>query len=212
MTAQDANAVADPSKPPRRLWLVFLPLLVFLALAVLFLLRLNGGDASRLPSALIGKEVPVFTLPPVAGLEIHPGLTSADLHQGHVTLVNVFASWCVPCHQEHELLMQLASDPALAALGVEIAGIGYKDEPDNVRRFLGEAGDPYKQIGADRSGRTAIDWGVYGVPESFIVKGDGTIAYKFIGPMTADTVHNIVLPEIAKAQESSRTDGPSNTR
>ncbi len=203
MTVQDANAVADAPKPARRLWLVFLPLLVFLALAGLFLLRLYGGDASRLPSALIGKEVPAFTLPPVAG-EDRPGLTDADLRQGHVTLVNVFASWCVPCHQEHELLMQLAGDPALASLGVKIVGIAYKDEPENIRRFLGQAGDPYAQIGADRSGRTAIDWGVYGVPESFIVKGDGTIAYKFIGPMSAEAVRSVVLPEIAKAAESAK--------
>ena len=150
--------------------------------------------------------VPAFTLPAVAGLENHPGLTDADLRQGHVTLVNVFASWCVPCHQEHELLMQLADDPALAALGVKIVGIAYKDEPDNVRRFLGQAGDPYKAIGADRSGRTAIDWGVYGVPESFVVKGDGKIAYKFIGPMSADSVRTVVLPEIAKAAEASKAE------
>ncbi|WP_020174416.1 DsbE family thiol:disulfide interchange protein [Methyloferula stellata] len=200
MTAQDADpAVAETPKPQRRLWLIFLPLLVFLALAGLFLLRLYGGDASRLPSALIGKEVPAFNLPAVAGLENRAGLTDADLRQGHVTLVNVFASWCVPCHQEHELLMQLSNDPALADLGVKIVGIAYKDEPENIRRFLGQAGDPYSRIGADRSGRTAIDWGVYGVPESFVVKGDGKIAYKFIGPMSADAIRSVLLPEIAKA-------------
>lgn len=201
MTAQDSDLKA--AKPPRRAWFVFLPLVVFLALAALFLLRLVSGDASRLPSALIGKEAPAFSLPPVEGLEGRAGLTDADLHQGHVTLVNVFASWCVPCHQEHALLMQLAGDKALAAAGVQIVGIVYKDEPDNVRRFLGQAGDPYKLIGADRNGLTAINWGVYGVPETFVVKGDGKIAYKFIGPMTEEAVRTVLLPEIAKAADAS---------
>ncbi len=209
MTAQDMDpAAAEEPKPQRRVWLIFLPLVVFLALAGLFLLRLYGGDASRLPSALIGKDVPAFNLPAVAG-EDRPGLSDADLRQGHVTLVNVFASWCVPCHQEHALLMQLSNDPALSGLGVKIAGIAYKDEPENIRRFLGEAGDPYSQIGADRSGRTAIDWGVYGVPETFIVRGDGKIAYKFIGPMSAEAVRSVVLPEIVKAQEGSKVEGVS---
>jgi len=184
----------------KRGWFRFVPVAVFLALALLFLFRLFAGDASRLPSALIGKDVPVFSLPPVEGLEARPGFSNTDLHRGHVSVVNVFASWCVPCHQEHALLMQLASDKALADAGVQIAGIAYKDEPDNIRRFLGQAGDPYKMIGADRSGRTAIDWGVYGVPETFIVGGDGKIAYKFVGPMSEESVRNVILPQIAKAQ------------
>jgi cytochrome c biogenesis protein CcmG/thiol:disulfide interchange protein DsbE len=205
MMAQPSDAAAlDPAKSPRRRWFVFLPLIGFVALVALLFPRLFAGDPSRLPSPLIGKEVPVFSLPPVAGIENHPGLRDADLRQGHVTLVNVFASWCVPCHQEHALLMQLANDEALAESGVEIVGIAYKDEPDNIRRFLGQSGDPFKEIGADRSGLTAIDWGVYGVPETFIVKGDGKIAYKFIGPMSEDSVRTVILPEIAKAQESTK--------
>ncbi len=201
MTVQTPELGAK-QKTQKRGWFRFLPIAVFLALALLFLLRLFAGDASRLPSALIGKEVPVFSLPPVEGLENHPGFSDIDLHQGHVTLVNVFASWCVPCHQEHALFMRLASDPALAESGVQIIGLAYKDEPDNIRRFLGEAGNPYKMIGADRSGRTAIDWGVYGVPETFIVRGDGRIAYKFVGPINEDSVRTVLLPQIAKAQDS----------
>ncbi len=197
MSAQESGLAAESRK--KRSWFVFLPFAIFIALAGLLLLRLFAGDASRLPSALIGKEVPSFSLPPVTGLEGHAGFSDADLRQGHVTLVNVFASWCVPCHQEHAILMQLAADPALAASGVEIVGMAYKDEPDNIRRFLGQAGDPYKMIGADKSGRTSIDWGVYGVPETFIVKGDGKIAYKFIGPMSEEAVKSVLLPEIAKA-------------
>ncbi len=211
MTLPDVSAVPDP-KTRRRSWPVFLPLAVFLALAALFLLRLFAGDASRLPSALIGKEVPAFSLPAVEGLDGHSGFSDADLRQGHVTLVNVFASWCVPCHQEHEILMQLAGDEALSGTSVQIVGIAYKDEPANIRRFLGQAGDPYKMIGADRSGLAAIDWGVYGVPETFIVKGDGKIAYKFVGPMSADAVINVLLPEIAKAQEGSKAEGSSSAR
>ncbi len=202
MTVQTPElATGQPTQ--KRGWFRFVPVAVFLALAVLFLLRLFAGDASRLPSALIGKQVPVFSLPPVEGLD-RAGFSDADLHRGHVTLVNVFASWCVPCHQEHALFMRLANDPVLAESGVQVIGLAYKDEPENIRRFLGEAGDPYKMIGADRSGRTAIDWGVYGVPETFIVKGDGTIAYKFVGPINEDAVRTVLLPQIAKAQEAAK--------
>jgi cytochrome c biogenesis protein CcmG/thiol:disulfide interchange protein DsbE len=185
--------------PAARSRLIYLPLIVFLALAALFLVRLFSGDASRLPSALIGKLVPAFTLPAVEGLAV-PGFSGADLREGHVTLMNVFASWCVPCHQEHPTLMQLASDPALAEKGVRVIGLAYKDEPKNIEKFLGEKGNPFTKVGADRAGRTAIDWGVYGVPETFVVKGDGTIAYRFVGPMTAESVRDVILPEIEKAR------------
>jgi len=188
------------SKGQRRVpWLAVLPLVVFLALAGLFFVRLFAGDASRIPSALIGHEVPAFSLDPVQGLPGKPGFSDADLRQGHVSLVNIFASWCVPCHDEHEILMRLAKDAGLAAQGVEIYGIAYKDKPENTISFLQEGGDPYSKIGSDRSGRTGIDFGVYGVPETFIVKGDGTIAYKVIGPMTPETMVSTVLPEIDKA-------------
>jgi cytochrome c biogenesis protein CcmG/thiol:disulfide interchange protein DsbE len=184
----------------RRSVLVFLPFVVFAGLAVLFLLRLFAGDASRLPSALIGAKVPNFDLAAVEGLAAKPGLSDADLRQGHVTLVNVFASWCVPCRQEHPVLAEIAKDAKLAAEGVSLVGIAYKDEPANTSRFLAREGDPYAKIGADRSGMTGIDFGVYGVPETFVVKGDGTIAYKFIGPMDEASLRDTLLPEIEKAR------------
>jgi cytochrome c biogenesis protein CcmG, thiol:disulfide interchange protein DsbE len=194
-----ATAPRPEAKPTRRPLLVFVPLAVFAALAALFVIRLYSGDASLLPSALIGREVPAFAMPPVEGLPDKPGFSDADLRQGKVTLVNVFASWCVPCHQEHELIMRLSEDPALARAGVRLFGLAYKDEPANIRGFLAEAGDPFAKIGADRKGRTAIDWGVYGVPETFIVKGDGTIAYRFVGPITEESYRDVILPEIEKA-------------
>jgi cytochrome c biogenesis protein CcmG/thiol:disulfide interchange protein DsbE len=183
----------------RRPLLVFVPLVFFAALAALFVIRLYSGDASLLPSALIGRQVPAFALPPVEGLPDKPGFSDADLRQGNVTLVNVFASWCVPCHQEHQLIMRLSAEPAVARAGVRLFGLAYKDEPANITRFLAEAGDPFANIGADRNGRTAIDWGVYGVPETFVVKGDGTIAYRFVGPIGEESYRDVILPEIEKA-------------
>ena len=187
------------SHSARRPVFIFVPLVLFAALAALFVIRLYSGDASLLPSALIGRQVPAFALPPVDGLPDKPGFSDADLRQGKVTLVNVFASWCVPCHQEHELIMRVSTDPALARAGVHMFGLAYKDDPANIRSFLAEAGDPFARIGADRRGRTAIDWGVYGVPETYIVKGDGTIAYRFAGPIGEESYRNVVLPEIEKA-------------
>ena len=128
-----------------------------------------------------------------------PGLADADLRQGKVTLVNIFASWCVPCHDEHPALMKLAHDASLQAKGVRIAGINYKDEAPNARKFLAEDGNPYGMIGVDKPGRASIDWGVYGVPETFVVRGDGTIAYKFIGPLSEETLRTVLMPEIEKA-------------
>ncbi len=183
----------------RRPLLIFVPLVLFAALAALFVIRLYSGDASLLPSALIGRQVPAFALPPVEGLPDKPGFSDADLRQGKVTLVNIFASWCVPCHQEHELIMRFSTDPALARAGVRLFGLAYKDDPANIRQFLAEAGDPYARIGADRKGRTAIDWGVYGVPETFIVKGDGTIAFRYVGPIGEGSYRDVILPEIEKA-------------
>jgi cytochrome c biogenesis protein CcmG/thiol:disulfide interchange protein DsbE len=185
---------AGPAAPGRRRsLLVFLPLVLFLGLAALFLLRLFAGDAARLPSALIDKPVPAFALGPVPGLAV-PGLTSADLRAGKVTVVNVFASWCVPCHQEHATLLLLQST------GVNLVGIAYKDEAENTRRFLGQDGNPYSAIGADTSGRTGIDFGVYGVPETYVVRGDGTIAAKIVGPLSEEVVRTQLMPAIAKAK------------
>jgi cytochrome c biogenesis protein CcmG/thiol:disulfide interchange protein DsbE len=180
----------------RRGALAALPLIVFAALAALLFVRLYAGDASRIPSALIGQSAPALELPGLGGA---PGLADADLRQGHVTLVNIFASWCQPCHAEHEFLMALAADPALKAKGVVLVGVAQKDAPENIRRFLGAGGDPYAKVGLDGDGRAGIDWGVYGVPETFIVKGDGAIAFKLVGPIDADTLESVVKPEILKA-------------
>jgi cytochrome c biogenesis protein CcmG, thiol:disulfide interchange protein DsbE len=187
---------AVPVAPRRRGLLALAPLLVFGALAVLFFARLFAGDASRIPSALIGQPAPPLDLPALAG---GAGLTDADLRQGHVSVVNIFASWCLPCHDEHPVLLELAADKTLAAKGVRLIGVAQKDEAENIRRFLGAKGDPYSSVGLDRDGRAGIDWGVYGVPETFIVKGDGTIAYKFVGPMTEQALAEVVAPEIRKA-------------
>jgi cytochrome c biogenesis protein CcmG/thiol:disulfide interchange protein DsbE len=189
--------VASQDETRRRKLIVFLPLILFLALAALFFFRLGGGDPAAVPSALIGRPVPQTTLPPVAGLERDGGPVqgiSPDLFPGKVTLVNVWASWCVPCHDEAPLLHQLSQDKRF-----QIVGINYKDVPENARRFLGRYGNPFVAVGADSNGRAAIDWGVYGVPETFIVGRDGRIAFKLIGPITPDNLGRQVKPEIEKA-------------
>ena len=189
-----------PAAPARkRSLLVFLPLLLFAALAALFLLRLFAGDASRLPSALVGKPVPAFALSGVEGLRGADGLSDKELRQGHVTLVNIFASWCVPCREEHPTLMKIAADQPLNALGVRLVGIAQKDTPANISALLGENGNPYATIGADKDGRVGIDLGVYGVPETFVITGDGKVAYRFVGPLNDEFFETVLLPEIEKA-------------
>ena len=192
------TAASDRPAPVRRRRLIMLaPLIAFLALAALFLFRLGAGDPSRLPSALIGRPAPETNLPPLAGLLRDgvpvPGIAAADF-KGHVTLVNVWASWCVPCHDEAPILMQMAQDRRF-----RIVGINYKDQPDNARRFIGRYGNPFAAVGADANGRTSIDWGVYGVPETFVVGRDGRIAYKLVGPITEDNLDAALKPAIEKA-------------
>lgn len=182
-----------------RVLLALLPFVVFAGLAALFFIRLGAGDASRIPSALIGKSVPDRDLPPLDGLlaggQAVPGIAAADLKRGEVTVVNVFASWCGPCHEEHPVLAEFA------ASGVaRLVGINYKDDAENARRFLGQLGNPYAAVGTDSSGRAAIDWGVYGVPETFVIRGDGTIAFKYVGPLTPDSLKNALLPAIEAAR------------
>ncbi|MEI8146502.1 MAG: DsbE family thiol:disulfide interchange protein [Alphaproteobacteria bacterium] len=191
MTEAARGQAEEAPAPIRRNLLVFVPLIVFLGLTVLFFVGLSGNP-QRIPSALIGKPAPTFTLPALDGID-KPGLSTADF-KGAVTVVNVFASWCIPCHEEHPVLMEMAKDTRF-----QLVGINNKDQADNARRFLGRNGNPYGRVGVDSAGRASIDWGVYGVPETFIVGRDGTIAYKHIGPITPQNLASRVMPEIEKA-------------
>jgi cytochrome c biogenesis protein CcmG/thiol:disulfide interchange protein DsbE len=170
------------------------PVAAFAALMLAFLWALDRNrDPSEVPSPLIGRQVPIFTLPAVKGRTL--ALSSEDLI-GEVSFVNVFASWCVACRAEHPLLMRLKADGVLP-----IHGLNYKDEPDDAARWLNTMGDPYTRTGADRSGRVSIDWGVYGVPETFVVAKDGRIALKQIGPITEDALEETILPLVRRLQQ-----------
>ncbi|KPF42852.1 DsbE family thiol:disulfide interchange protein [Rhizobium sp. AAP43] len=174
-----------------------LPLVVFAGLAAVFLTQLQSGrDVNEIPSALLGTKAPALNLPALEGAD-RPALTTAAI-QGKLTLVNVFASWCVPCRQEHPMLLELSKDPR-----VTVVGINYKDRNDNALRFLGELGNPYKAIGVDPNGKAAIDWGVYGIPESYLVGADGTILYKKVGPFDPETFQTQLMPAIEKALSGS---------
>lgn len=191
----------------QRPWLRLAPLGVFLLLAGLFVARLFSGDPSKLPSALIGRPAPAFTLPAVEGLAGVSGFGDADLRQGHVSVINVFASWCAPCRAEAPTLLTLAHDETLKAAGVKLYGLSYKDDAANAVRFLTQEGNPFDAVGADSLGRTAIDFGVYGVPETFVVRGDGVVAYKFVGPLSPYALEKTLIPEIEKAQKASAAQG-----
>jgi cytochrome c biogenesis protein CcmG/thiol:disulfide interchange protein DsbE len=192
-----STASSEGSGKKQRNLLVLLPLIAFLALAALFFYRLGAGDPARIPSALIGHPAPATDLPPLPGLERNgkmvPGLANATF-QGAVTLLNVWASWCVPCHDEAPFLERLSNDKR-----IQLVGINYKDSSDNARRFLNRYGNPFVAVGRDEAGRASIDWGVYGVPETFLVGRDGHIAYKLVGPITADNLARTLAPEIEKA-------------
>ncbi|SFG99615.1 DsbE family thiol:disulfide interchange protein [Methylobacterium gossipiicola] len=189
-------SAAEPAR--RRSLLLVAPLLVFAALAGLFFARLrSGADPSAVPSVMIGKPVPAFTLVALPGMTAAdgtplPGLSSVDL-KGRVTLINFWASWCAPCQIEHPQLMRLAREP-----GVTLVGVAYKDAPENARRFLTRNGVPFRAVGLDSTGRTAIDFGVYGVPESFIVGPDGVIRDKLVGIVTPEN-YQAVLDKIRAA-------------
>jgi cytochrome c biogenesis protein CcmG/thiol:disulfide interchange protein DsbE len=191
--AAGALPVAGPSL------LVLLPLVGFAAVAALLYGRLGTGDPSRIPSALIGKPVPDFAIPLLSPSGGATTLSDADFKRGHPTIVNVFASWCEPCHEEHPVLVRLAGNPALDAVHARLLGLAYKDQAAKTAGFLAGEGNPYAAVGMDLSGRVGIDWGVYGVPETFIVRGDGTISYKFVGVLTQEAVTSTILPELAKA-------------
>ena len=186
----------------RRPLRALLPLAIFLGLAALFYFGLYSGDPSKLPSALIGKPVPAFDLPALDGLAEKgkpvPGFSNRDLAAGKVSIVNVWASWCIPCHKEHPFLGVLASKS-----GAPLFGLNYKDKASAARRFLGRYGNPFQAVGRDDNGRTAINWGVYGVPETFIVSGDGKIVYKHVGPIDGSIIEKRLLPAIRQARGAS---------
>jgi cytochrome c biogenesis protein CcmG/thiol:disulfide interchange protein DsbE len=173
------------------------------AIAALFAFALTSGDPTKLPSALIGRPVPQTEFPPLEGLlnsgRPVPGFTAADLAQGKVSVVNFWASWCVPCIEEHPLLIALKE-----RTGVALYGVNYKDQAEAGRRFLGRYGNPFDAVGIDRSGRNAIEWGVYGMPETFVINGRGEIAYKHVGPISKQSLESQLLPAIAAAQAEAQ--------
>ncbi len=175
-----------------RYLLSLIPVALFMAVAAYFSFGLQR-DSRIIPSVLIDQLVPEFELPPV--VDGKPGLDSAAL-RGEVALVNVFASWCIPCRYEHPLLMRLAADGT-----VTVHGINWKDKPEDARKWLRELGDPYARIGSDQNGRIGIDWGVYGVPETYLVDAGGRIRYKKVGPMDQEFLDQKMLPMIEKLRQ-----------
>ncbi|MFL0690981.1 MAG: DsbE family thiol:disulfide interchange protein [Agrobacterium tumefaciens] len=196
MTERSETELAG-SKGRGRYLIAALPLVLFAGLAAVFMTQLQSGrDVSEIPSALIGTKAPRLDLVALEGSEL-PALTTAAI-SGKLTLVNVFASWCVPCRQEHPMLLELSKDPR-----VNVVGINYKDRNDNALRFLGELGNPYDAIGVDPNGKAAIDWGVYGIPESYLVGADGMILYKKVGPFDPESFQTQLMPAIEKALAGS---------
>lgn len=179
----------------KRLVFALTPLIVLVALVVLFATNINR-DPNYVPSVLINKPAPQTDLAPLADYFDRPGFSTADLKGNGVIVVNVFASWCVPCRDEHPYLMQLASE------GVRIYGLNQKDAPDNAMNFLADLGNPYERIGADRNGRASIEWGVYGVPETFVVNNEGVITYKHTGPLSWQSLETSLNPAIEAAAKS----------
>ncbi|MEN5084683.1 DsbE family thiol:disulfide interchange protein [Bosea sp. TWI1241] len=185
-------------------WLYAAPLLVFGALTLVFMAGLFSGSASRVPSALIGKPAPAVRLAALEGLQRDgaavPNFAMADLAGGRASIVNVFASWCAPCRVEHPFLMALAEAPAVRQGKVAVLGFNYKDEAENARRFLGALGNPYSAVGVDREGRAAIEWGVYGVPETFLIGPDGRIVEKHVGPLDGAAASRLLARATALAK------------
>ena len=173
----------------RQRLLVLLPLLAFLVLAGYFLWGLNPDrDPSVIPSVLIDEPVPETNLPPLAGLQ-QPGIAPASFTIGEPVVVNFFASWCIPCRAEHPLIARLAEQE-----GLTVYGVNYKDKPDAAFAWLEDLGNPYHAVGADGSGRAGIDWGLTGVPETFIVDGEGVIRYRHVGPIDTTILEERILP------------------
>lgn len=189
----DNSETGASSEQFKRRLLVFSPLVIFGLMAIFFFLQLTSGrNIQDIPSVLIGKQAPSLSLPAIEGSSL-PGVEQ-NIVSGKLTLLNVWASWCGPCRVEHPFLMELAKDERL-----QIVGLNYKDKSTNANRFLAELGNPYVAVGVDPNGIAAIDWGVYGVPESFLISPDGIILYKHIGPITETSFQSKVLPAIAAA-------------
>ena len=189
--SQAEDGSARPHVSPARRLRYLVPVFLFVALAAALGVQLLTGDPGEVPSALIDKPVPEFALPPVQGFEEAGGFATADLGNGEIALVNIFASWCGPCRVEHPLFMALAE-----AGTVPLYGINYKDTPDDAERWLGRLGNPYTLMGADLDGRTGIDWGVYGVPETFVVDGAGRIRHRHVGVLSRHDLDETILPLI----------------
>jgi cytochrome c biogenesis protein CcmG/thiol:disulfide interchange protein DsbE len=177
-----------------RRFIYLLPVVLFVAVAIYFVMALDPNrDPKALPSALINKPAPEFTL---AGLDGGDGL-KLDALKGQAVLINFFASWCEPCRDEHPALMQLAKTGQ-----VPLYGIAYKDKPEDAQRFLKLLGDPYRRIGLDQSGRTAIDFGVYGVPETYVIDREGRIRLRHVGPLSAADITRQLLPLLEELAHS----------
>ena len=189
----------EEAKPKARIWTSILPLFIFLGIAgaSYSLLSTEGRDVSALPSALIDKPAPNLDVPELKGLMVNgeqiPGMTQ-NMFKDKISIVNVFASWCVPCRQEHPQIVELGKDDRL-----QIVGINQKDSNKNALGFLAELGNPYDVVGVDRSGRASIEWGVYGVPETFIVNHQGRIIYKHVGPINPRGLQEKLMPIIEDA-------------
>lgn len=184
---------ADPqaaTKGAFRPWMA-IPLVISLGVLLSFFIRLGVEDRDVLPSALLDKPAPEFELP---GLGDAPGFSTMDLKTGEVTVVNVWASWCVPCRHEHPWITALAKE------GHRVIGLNYRDTEEGAQAFLDELGNPFERVGVDARGRVGIDWGVYGVPETFVVAGDGTIVYKHVGPIQTGDLSKRILPAIEAAK------------
>ncbi|HEX9858760.1 MAG TPA: DsbE family thiol:disulfide interchange protein [Paracoccaceae bacterium] len=170
--------------------LMFVPPVLFAGLAVMFFVGMNRDDPDGLPSALVGKAAPAVVVTPLGE---GPGFSDATLREPGAKLVNYWASWCAPCRAEHPILTQLQAE------GVTILGVNYKDAPDKALGFLAELGNPYTAMGADENGRMALNWGVYGVPETYVIDGEGRIVLRFAGPITARALKEAIRPALAEA-------------
>jgi len=198
------GADGTPSARKSNLGWVLAPLLIFAALVAVFAFALKTGDPSKLPSALIGKPAPTTQFAPLDGLvedgKPVPGFSSTELANGNVSVVNFWASWCIPCAEEQPLLLDLQK-----RTGIALYGVNYKDDAVSARRFLGRYGNPFAAVGTDSAGRAAIEWGVYGMPETFVVNGKGEIVFKHVGPISPESMEKRLMPAIAKAQAATAT-------